>query len=59
MGKMYALDGKYLTERPEVRIGDKVYAVDDRVKTVRKLFEIQKQENNDFVSFILRDLNLR
>lgn len=48
MGKMYALDGKYLTDRPEVRIGDKVYAVDDRVKTVRKLFEIQKQENNDF-----------
>jgi hypothetical protein len=31
--KLYTLDKKLLTERPEIRIGEKVYAVDDRLKT--------------------------
>ena len=28
MGKLYTLDGKLLTETPELRIGEKVYPVD-------------------------------
>ena len=28
MGKLYTLDGKLLTETPEIRIGEKVYPVD-------------------------------
>ena len=42
MGKMYTLDNKLLTETSEIRIGDKVYPVDDRVKTVKKIQEISK-----------------
>lgn len=37
MGKLYTLDKKLLTETPEIRIGEKVYAVDNRQKTVEKL----------------------
>ena len=48
MGKMYTLDDKLLTETPEVRIGDKVYPVDDRASTVRKLMKI-KQDDSDAV----------
>jgi hypothetical protein len=43
MGKLYTLDGKLLTETPEIRIGDKVYPVDDRQKTVKKLMKLQTQ----------------
>lgn len=38
MAKIYTLDGKLLTERPEIRIGDKIYAVDDRTKHGEKAF---------------------
>lgn len=31
--KMYTIDGALLTERPEIRLGDKVYPVDDRKST--------------------------
>ena len=34
MGKLYTIDHKLLTETPEIRIGDKVYEVEDRQKTV-------------------------
>ena len=37
MGKLYTLDGKLLTETPEIRIGEKVYPVDSRQKTVKKM----------------------
>ena len=37
MAKLYTLDGKLLTETPEVRIGDKLYPVDDRTKTVKQI----------------------
>ena len=40
MGKLYTVDHKLLTETPEVRIGDKVYAVDHRQKTVRKMEDV-------------------
>lgn len=48
MGKLYTIDGKYLTDTPEIRIGDKVYAVDDRKKTVEKIMGISQSTENDF-----------
>ena len=39
MAKMYTLDKKLLTEKPEIRIGDKCYPVDDRTSTVKKLMK--------------------
>ena len=35
MGKMYTFDNKLLVEKPEIRIGDKCYTVDDRTTTVK------------------------
>ena len=40
MGKLYTLDGKLLTETPEIRIGEKVYPVDSRQKTVKKILAL-------------------
>lgn len=37
MGKLYTLDNKLLVETPEIRVGEKVYAVDNRQKTVLKI----------------------
>ena len=34
MAQLYTLDDKLLTEVPEIRVGDKVYPVDNRQKTV-------------------------
>lgn len=46
MGKLYTLDSKLLTEAPEIRIGEKIYPVDNRQKTVSKLQKsIGSQEN--------------
>lgn len=42
MAKLYTLDEKLLTDCPEVRIKDKVYAVDDRMKTVKKLMKLSE-----------------
>ena len=39
MGKLYTLDDKLLIGGPEIRIGDKLYPVDDRKKTVDKIIE--------------------
>lgn len=36
MGKLYTLDQKLLTNTPEIRIGEKIYPIDDRTKTVMK-----------------------
>lgn len=42
MGKLYTLDDKLLVGTPEVRIGDKIYPVDDRTKTVKKMVKLQE-----------------
>lgn len=39
MGKLYTLDGKLLTETPEIRVGEKIYPVDNRKKTVTKILD--------------------
>lgn len=58
MGKMYTLDNKLLTETPEIRIGDKVYPVDDRVNTVKKIQEISKNISDDLYGGISKVLDL-
>ena len=45
MGKLYTLDGKLLTETPELRIGEKVYPVDSRQKTVKKILALSDDES--------------
>ena len=40
MAKLYTLDGKLLTDPPEMRIGDKIYPVDNRQKTVKKIMAL-------------------
>ena len=40
MAKLYTLDGKLLTDTPEIRIGDKIYPVDNRQKTVKKIMTL-------------------
>ena len=58
MGKMYTLDNKLLTETPEIRIGDKVYPIDDRVNTVKKILEISKNVSDDLYGGISKVLDL-
>lgn len=43
MGKLYTVDGKLLFGNSELRIGEKIYPVDDRVRTVKKILTMQKQ----------------
>ena len=43
MSKMYTLDKKLLIGSPEIQIGDKVFQVDDRNKTVRKVIKLSEQ----------------
>lgn len=45
--KLYTLDNKLLCEGPEIRIGDKVYPIDDRQKTVGKVMALQKEMNEN------------
>ena len=44
MGKLYTLDQKLLTNTPEIRIGEKIYPIDDRTKTVMK---VTKMDTSD------------
>ena len=44
MGKMYTFDNKLLTEKPEIRIGDKCYPVDDRTSTVKALMKKMREQ---------------
>lgn len=47
MAKLYTLDHKLLTDTPEIRIGEKIYAVDNRQKTVKKIQEAAKAIGTD------------
>lgn len=49
MGRLYTLDNKLLCGSPEIRIGDKMYPVDDRKNTVLKVMKIMdgKSETAD------------
>lgn len=58
MAKMYTLDEKLLVGTPEIRIGDKVYSVDDRQKTVKKILDIcdknAEEKNLDMIDEVFR-----
>lgn len=43
MGKLYTLDKKLLTETTEVRVGETIYAVDNRQKTVLKIQKVSEE----------------
>lgn len=47
MAKLYTLDHKLLTDTPELRIGEKIFAVDNRTKTVKKIQEASKKITGD------------
>ncbi|MBR4510065.1 MAG: hypothetical protein IKP25_05215 [Ruminococcus sp.] len=47
MARMYTLDKKLLCGSPEIRVGEKVYPVDDRTKTVKKILKLFKSEGSD------------
>lgn len=47
MGRMYTLDDKLLCGSPEIRIGDKVFPIDDRQKTVKKALKIFNDEKKN------------
>jgi hypothetical protein len=56
--KLYTLDNKLLCEGPEIRIGDKVYPIDDRQKTVEKVMALQKKmqdENQQNISELMKE----
>ncbi len=62
MGKMYTLDGKLLTELPELRIGDKLYPVDNRTCTVKKMMQLTTkkagEEDEDYLGSMEEALTL-
>ncbi len=62
MGKMYTLDGKLLTELPELRIGDKLYPVDNRTCTVKKMMQLTAKKsgkgNEDYLGSMEKALAL-
>lgn len=48
MAKMYTLDNKLLTDVPTVQVGDRVFTVDNRKSTVKKLMkEMNKINKSD------------
>lgn len=47
MGKLYTLDHKLLTETPEIRVGEKIYPVDNRQKTVSAIQQRTTGFNGD------------
>ena len=51
MSKLYTLDGKLLTETPEIRIGEKIYPVDNRQKTVAKLQSTIGSQNMPYPAY--------
>ena len=54
MGKMYTLDHHLLVETPEIRLGDKIYPVDNRTKTVKSMMQLTKQENAADEDYMVR-----
>ena len=55
MGKLYTIDGKLLTNTPEIRIGDKVYPVDSRTSTVKKLMKIDQDDMDAILKLAFGD----
>lgn len=52
MGKLYTLDQKLLTNTPEIRIGEKIYPIDDRTKTVVKVTKIDSRDPENILKIL-------
>lgn len=48
MAKLYTMDEALLTDTPEIRIGGKIYPVDNRQKTVVKLMNATKNIGKEY-----------
>ena len=55
MAKLYTVDGKLLTDAPEIRIGDKVFPADNRTSTVKKLMKIEGQDTDAILKLVFGD----
>ena len=44
---MYVVDGEKLAARPEMRIGDKIYQIDNRLSTFTRINERLKERDGD------------
>lgn len=44
---VYTLPDELINSKPEIRIGDKIYKVDDRQKTVKKFSKLGQKDNED------------
>jgi len=53
---MYTIGSEALCERPEIRFGDKVYGVDNRLRTFEKIGDELKDGRNAFRSVITNAL---
>lgn len=54
MAKIYTTDGKLLTETPQIQIGDKLFAIDNRKSTYDKMQEaVSKCTNGNEERIIL------
>lgn len=47
MARMYTFDKKLLCGSPEIRIGEKVYPIDDRKNTVKKILKLFEDKSGD------------
>lgn len=47
MAKIYTTDGKLLVETPQIQIGDKLFAVDNRKSTYDKMQEAVNKSNGN------------
>ena len=47
MKRILNIEDKILTEKPEIHIGDKVYIVDDRTRTVDEMMKVVDKENGE------------
>ena len=47
MKRILNIEDKILTEKPEIHIGDKVYIVDDRKRTVDEMMKVVDKENGE------------
>ncbi|NLN46294.1 MAG: hypothetical protein GX153_06990 [Clostridiaceae bacterium] len=52
--KLYTVDKALLTDTPEIRIGAKVYKVDNRLSTVKKVGEAVKEHPQEEMDATIR-----